>query len=70
MQKTKKNTDKQNQMALPVDWHGLGNEPRNENLARIRGPGSFEKQEIDREKESEPDSLYRFHKHMRRDSRR
>lgn len=36
-----------------VDWSGLSNEPRNENLAKIRDLGSFEKKENAREMENE-----------------
>lgn len=68
MQKINKNQAKQKQIGLPVDWQGMGNEPRNENLAKIRGPGSFEKQEIAREKECEPDSFHPFAKNRRKSS--
>lgn len=34
-----------------ADWGGLGYEPRNDNLAKIRGLGSFEKKENARIKE-------------------
>ncbi len=60
MQNPKQPSYKLQQKRPPVDWDGLGNEPRNENLAKIRGPGLFEKQENDREKESESSSFSRF----------
>lgn len=69
MQNPKHLSDKQNQKRPPVDWDGLGNEPRNENLAKIREPGSFEKKENNREQESEPNLLYRFNKHNDRGPR-
>ena len=51
-----------------VDWDGLGNEPRNENLARMRGPTSFEKDEDDQDKENGPSLLDRFNKNKGRNS--
>ena len=53
MQKRKHQNDREKQNQRP-DWDGLSNEPRNENLARIRGLGSFEKDEYYRESESNP----------------
>ena len=41
--------NKQKQERPPVDWSGLGNEPRNEKLAGIRGRTSFEKDEDDQD---------------------
>lgn len=51
MQNPKHPGDKKKQKQSPVDWDGLGNTPRDENLRRIRGPGSFEKKENEREKQ-------------------
>lgn len=62
MQKPKHLRNKQKQERPPVDWGGLGNEPRNKKLAGIRGPTSFEKDEDDQDKESGPSLLYRFNK--------
>lgn len=70
MQKNSMNHDKQKQAGPPVDWHGLSNEPRNENLTKIREPGSFERQEIAREKEGESNSSYSFAKKRKKDARR
>ena len=54
----------------PGDWNGLGNRPRNENLAKIRGLGTFEKEENDQEKESELIFSNRYDKYKRRERRR
>lgn len=53
MQNTNQLDDQQKKKRLPVDWDGLGNEPRNENLAKIK-LGSFERRENARDKEFEP----------------
>ncbi len=50
MQDPKNLSDNEKKKRLPADWGGLGNEPRNENLARIRQPGSFEKDYNDQDK--------------------
>lgn len=68
MQKPKHRRNKQKQERPPVDWSGLGNEPRNEKLAGIRGPTSFEKDEDDKDKESGPSLLNRFNKNKGRAS--
>ena len=59
MKKLKHMRDKPKQSRTPVDWGGLGNEPRNENLAKMRGPTSFEQDEKDQDKESGPSLSYR-----------
>lgn len=53
MQSPPPQNDKEKQKRPLADWDGLGNEPRNENLAKIRGLGSFEKKENARMKERE-----------------
>ncbi len=60
MQKPKHLGDKPKRKRPPVNWGGLSSEPRNENLARMQGPGSYEKGEEERDKESGPKLLYRF----------
>ena len=62
MQDPKNLSDKSKKKRLPADWGGLSNEPRNENLARIREPGSFEKDDNDQDKECGPSLVYRFQK--------
>jgi hypothetical protein len=51
MQNPNQLQDPQKPKRLPGDWNGLGNEPRNENLAKIR-VGSFEKQGKPAEKDT------------------
>ena len=63
MQNPKHLNDKPKRKRPPIDWRGLSSEPRNENLARMRGPGSYEKGEDDRKKECGPGLLYRFNKY-------
>ncbi len=60
MQKPTHLGDKPKRKRPPVNWSGLSSEPRNENLARMQGPGSYEKGEEERDKESGPKLLYRF----------
>jgi hypothetical protein len=63
-------SDKPKRNRPPVNWGGLSSEPRNENLARMQGPGSYEKGEDERDKERGPSLLSRFNnKHTRRDPR-
>jgi len=69
MHKPKHLNNKQKQKRPPADWDGLGNEPRNENLARMRGPTSFEKDDDDQDKERGPNLSYRFDKSKDRDFR-
>ena len=64
----KDQSHKQKQKRPPVDWDGLGNEPRDENLARVRGPTSFEKVEDDQDKKSRPNLSYRLNKQKGRNS--
>ena len=68
MQNPKHRSDKQKHNRLHPNWDGLGNEPRNENLAKIRGPGSFERKEYDKEKEQ--GLLSRNNRHKRSYPRR
>ena len=68
MQKPTHLSNKQKQKRSPADWDGLGNEPRNENLNRMRGPTSFEKDVVDQDKESGAVPLYRCNKNKGRDS--
>lgn len=70
MEDTKHLTDSEKPKRPPVDWDGLGNEPRNENLAKIRGLGSFEREENAKEKESESNPLYSFYEQRRKDSKK
>lgn len=69
MQNPNQPDDQQKQKKLPVDWNGLGNEPRNENLAKIK-LGSFERMENARGKDFEPEEtlhpLNKKKKHARR----
>ena len=60
MQKPKHLGDKPKRKRPPVNWGGLSSEPRNENLARMQGPGSYEKDEEERYKESGPSLVYRL----------
>lgn len=60
-------SDRPKQKRPPIDWCGLSNEPRNENLARMRGPGSFEKSEEDRDKECGSTLLFRIKKNKGKD---
>ncbi|MBT8333176.1 MAG: hypothetical protein KJP19_02000 [Deltaproteobacteria bacterium] len=70
MQKPKHLSDKPKRTRPPVNWGGLSSEPRNENLARMQGPGSYEKGEEERDKKSGPSFLYRFkNKDKGRDSK-
>ena len=69
MQNPKHLDDKPKRTRPPVDWGGLSSAPRNKNLARMRGPGSFEKGEDDLDKERGPSLLYRFNKQKPRDSK-
>ena len=69
MQKPKHQSDKPKRTRPPVDWGGLSNEPRNENLGRMKGPTSFETNENDRDKQSGPSLLYRFKKDKSRGTR-
>ncbi len=70
MQKPKHLGDKPKRKRPPVNWGGLSSEPRNENLARMQGPGSYEKGEEERDKKSGPSLLYRIKdKAPRRDPR-
>jgi hypothetical protein len=52
MRSSKQLIDNDKPKQSPANWGDLGHEPRNENLANIRGLGSFEKKENAREKES------------------
>ncbi len=70
MQKPKHMRDKAKQKRLVVDWGGLGNEPRNENLAKMQGPTPFEQDKNDQDKESEPSRSYQLNKHKDRDPQR
>ena len=60
MQKPKHLGDKTKRKRPPVNWGGLSSEPRNENLARMQGPGSYEKGEEEADKKSGPKLLYRL----------
>ena len=60
MQKPKHLGDKPKRKRPPVNWGGLSSEPRNENLARMQGPGSYEKYEEERDKESGPSLFYQL----------
>ena len=63
MQKPKHMRDRQKQKRSSVDWGGLGNEPRNEKLAGIRGPTSFEKNGDNQDTECGASLSHRFKKH-------
>lgn len=52
-----------------ADWNGLGNEPRNDNLTKIRGLGSFERKEIVREKEKKLNPVYPLNGHTNKATR-
>ncbi len=60
MEKPKNLSDRTKRQRPPVDWGGLSNEPRNENLAKMQGPGSYEKSEDKRNKVSGQSLLYRL----------